>query len=467
MMGLPIAGPLNHCIFIANHIMCDSVHLKCFTETLIFLWVLLALILCGNCSVLITLLRSKNRKTRMNFFIMHLAVADLTVGLVSVATDIAWKTTVSFYGGNLLCKVVRYSQFSSGIFYRVLVTYSSTYVLVSLSIDRYDAITHPLNFTGSFNSKRSVRKLFEKLTIIPSRKRAKILVLSAWTMSAVFSIPAIFLNKEEEIEGHPQCWIQLEKYEWKIYISLVATSLFFIPTVIISLCYLIIVHTIWAKSAAMTYPKAKSKSTKNKSTDDSHHKRETNNSNDKYVDNDNDFKRASSRGIIPKAKIKTVKMTFVIVFVFIMCWSPYFVWDLLQVWGAIPVSQTTIAISTFIQSLAPLNSAANPFIYFLFSTHFCRNLRRLSLSRVLSRVCCVSGPQTRESTSKRVDYNTINSATHSSSRTQRFSMTSPKTSKSSSVKKTLVIHDVNTIRTQIQKQDSNDHKLIDSTNSVV
>jgi hypothetical protein len=34
----------------------------------------------------------------------------------------------------------------------------------------------------------------------------------------------------------------------------------------------------------------------------------------KYSDNDNDFKRASSRGIIPKAKIKTVKMTFVIVF---------------------------------------------------------------------------------------------------------------------------------------------------------
>jgi len=29
------------------------------------------------------------------------------------------------------------------------VTYSSTYVLVALSIDRYDAITHPMNFSGS------------------------------------------------------------------------------------------------------------------------------------------------------------------------------------------------------------------------------------------------------------------------------------------------------------------------------
>lgn len=30
-----------------------------------------------------------------------------------------------------------------------VVTYSSTYVLVALSVDRCDAITHPMNFTGS------------------------------------------------------------------------------------------------------------------------------------------------------------------------------------------------------------------------------------------------------------------------------------------------------------------------------
>ena len=42
-------------------------------------------------------------------------------------------------------------------------------------------------------------------------------------------------------------------------------------------------------------------------------------------------RRASSRGLIPKAKVKTVKMTFVIIFVFILCWSPYIFFDLLQV----------------------------------------------------------------------------------------------------------------------------------------
>lgn len=46
---------------------------------------------------------------------------------------------MAFYAGNIACKVVKFMQY--------LVTYASTYVLVSLSIDRYDAIKNPLNFS--------------------------------------------------------------------------------------------------------------------------------------------------------------------------------------------------------------------------------------------------------------------------------------------------------------------------------
>ena len=86
-------------------------------------------------------------------------------------------------------------------------------------------------------------------------------------------------------------------------------------------------------------------------------------------------RRASSRGLIPRAKVKTVKMTIVIVIVFILCWSPYIVFDLLQVFGQIPRTQTNLAVATFVQSLAPLNSAANPLIYCLFSDEVGRTLR--------------------------------------------------------------------------------------------
>merc|ERR1719410_1034740 len=63
-------------------------------------------------------------------------------------------------------------------------------------------------------------------------------------------------------------------------------------------------------------------------------------------------------------------MTFVIIFVFILCWGPYFGFDLLQVYGFIDMKKrSNRAAATFIQSLAPLNSAANPLIYCLFSTN--------------------------------------------------------------------------------------------------
>ena len=45
------------------------------TEQLIFLCILFAFIVMGNTSVMVAILWSKNRKSRMNFFIVNLAFA--------------------------------------------------------------------------------------------------------------------------------------------------------------------------------------------------------------------------------------------------------------------------------------------------------------------------------------------------------------------------------------------------------
>ncbi|GFG34763.1 hypothetical protein Cfor_04642, partial [Coptotermes formosanus] len=182
----------------------------------------------------------------------------LSVGLISVLTDIIWRITIAWNAGNIACKVIRFLQ--------CVVTYSSTYVLVALSIDRYDAITHPMNFSGSC-------------------KRARLLVAVAWVISAIFSVPILILYHETAIEGRLQCWIEFsEQWQWQLYMTLVAVILFVVPALIISACYTVIVSTIWSKSKQMT------------------------------PDPNRRLRRASSRGIIPKAKVKTVKMTFVIVF---------------------------------------------------------------------------------------------------------------------------------------------------------
>ncbi|KAF2360023.1 hypothetical protein FHG87_009222 [Trinorchestia longiramus] len=75
--------------------------------------------------------------------------------------------------------------------------------------------------------------------------------------------------------------------------------------------------------------------------------------------------------------------------VFIVCWSPYIVFDLLQVFGYVPRTPKNVALATFIQSLAPLNSAANPLIYCLFSTHLCKNIRELLVVGSLGQLSCL------------------------------------------------------------------------------
>uniref|UniRef100_A0A2A4JWG3 G-protein coupled receptors family 1 profile domain-containing protein n=1 Tax=Heliothis virescens TaxID=7102 RepID=A0A2A4JWG3_HELVI len=326
--------------------------------------------------------------------------------------------------------------------------YASTYVLVALSIDRCDAITNPMNFSGSWN-------------------RARALIVSAWLISIVFSIPLLILYEVKEVQGQMQCWIDLgTPRRWQIWMSLISIMIFVLPSLTIAACYAVIVLTIWTKSKAVVMsppinsrrtktlrngqiesdpdsrrassrgliPRAKIKSvkmtfvivfgqmqcwidlgtprrwqiwmslisimifvlpsltiaacyavivltiwTKSKAVVMSPpiNSRRTKTLRNGQIESDPDSRRASSRGLIPRAKIKSVKMTFVIVFVFVLCWSPYIVFDLLQVYQHIPPSETNFAIATLIQSLAPLNSAANPLICCMFSPHIYTSLRRV------------------------------------------------------------------------------------------
>ncbi|VVC93391.1 unnamed protein product [Leptidea sinapis] len=206
-----------------------------------------------------------------------------------------------------MCKLVKFLQ--------AVVMYASTYVLVALSIDRCDAITNPMNFSGSWN-------------------RARALIAAAWMISIIFSIPLLILYEVKEVQGQLQCWIDLgSTSRWQIWMTVVSIMIFVLPAVAIAACYAVIVLTIWTKSKAVVMsPPVNSRRSKNMRNG--------------HVETDPDSRRASSRGLIPRAKIKSVKMTFVIVFVY----------------NHIPPTQTNLAIATFIQSLAPLNSAANPLI---------------------------------------------------------------------------------------------------------
>lgn len=61
-------------------------------------------------------------------------------------------------------------------------------------------------------------------------------------------VESILLAESFLISDIPQCWIDLQDWQWKVYMTLVSLVLFVVPALIISACYAVIVWTIWTKS---------------------------------------------------------------------------------------------------------------------------------------------------------------------------------------------------------------------------
>ena len=87
--------------------------------------------------------------------------------------------------------------------------------------------------------------------------------------------------------------------------------------------------------------------------------------------------------------------------------------SILQVYGLIPDTPTSQAVATFIQSLAPLNSAANPLIYCLFSADFGKCLRIPSCFS-----CCSPEESSSMSSSGQTNSSSLLSSSISSSRSR-------------------------------------------------
>ncbi|XP_062616267.1 cardioacceleratory peptide receptor-like [Saccostrea cucullata] len=319
------------------------------TEQVIFLCLLFLFILVCNIIVLILIYMTRKKRSRMNIFIADLAIADLMVGFFFVLLDIIEKLTVEWHAGVAMCKMIRFIQ---GV-----ATYGSTYALVALSIDRLDSIARPL---------KSMSK----------EKRVKGLIILQWTCAVLFATPMFKFDLVTKVIRKSEktfCMINFpELWHWKLYLTLVAIAVFIIPAILIAICYTVIVVIIWRRSTASVVTRYNDVAQRNCTTKAFKSKKEVKFQETTVVASKSLNGQACHKignatgGLIPKAKIKSIKMTFVIVLAFIFCWLPYFVYDLYQLYGPFD-HQRLEAVTTFIQSLAPLNSAANPVIFLIFN----------------------------------------------------------------------------------------------------
>ncbi|KAM6942733.1 putative gonadotropin-releasing hormone II receptor [Xenentodon cancila] len=305
--------------------------------------VIITFILCGistfcNLAVLWAAVGHK-RKSRVRVLIINLTAADLLVTFIVMPVDAVWNITVQWQAGDLACRFL--------MFLKLQAMYSCAFMTVVISLDRQSAILNPLG-----------------ISMAPKRNR--IMLMVAWTMSILLSIPQMFIFHNVTIT-HPENFTQCttrgsfsSHWQETAYNMFTFSCLFLLPLAIMIICYTRIFIQI-----------SKKMTRKNLSSNEPHLRCSKNN--------------------IPKARMRTLKMSIVIVIGFIVCWTPYY---LLGLWywffpddleGKVSHSLTHILLI-----FGLFNTCLDPIIYGLFTIRFHRGRRNCYRKTTFT-----SGPETK------------------------------------------------------------------------
>ncbi|XP_054837465.1 vasopressin V1b receptor [Eublepharis macularius] len=304
---------------------------------------ILVVTMVGNLGVLLAMYRLRKKMSRMHLFILHLGLTDLGVALFQVLPQMIWEVTYRFQGPDPLCRAVKYLQ--------VLSMFASTYMLIAMTLDRYMAVCHPLR------------------TLQQSSCQAYLMIGMTWLLSCLLSLPQIFIFSMQEVRqgsGVLDCWADF-KYSWgaKAYITWITLCVFVLPVAILTICYSLICHKICKNlrgktqscgpcAAAISHAATSQKGAGGHSGS-----------------------RVSSVRTISRAKIRTVKMTFVIVLAYVACWAPFFGVQMWSVWDKnAPNDESSNVSFTITMLLGSLSSCCNPWIYMFFSGHLLHDILR-------------------------------------------------------------------------------------------
>lgn len=254
------------------------------------LCLILFLALSGNACVLLALRTTRHKHSRLFFFMKHLSIADLVVAVFQVLPQLLWDITFRFYGPDLLCRLVKYLQ--------VVGMFASTYLLLLMSLDRCLAICQPL---------RSLRRRTDRLA-----------VLATWLGCLVASVPQVHIFSLREVaDGVFDCWaVFIQPWGPKAYVTWITLAVYIVPVIVLAACYGLISFKIWQNLRLKTAAAAAAAEGSDAAGGAGRAA----------------LARVSSVKLISKAKIRTVKMTFIIVLAFIVCWTPFFFVQMWSVW---------------------------------------------------------------------------------------------------------------------------------------
>ncbi|KFW80846.1 Vasopressin V1b receptor [Manacus vitellinus] len=306
---------------------------------------ILAIATVGNAGVLLAMYRLRRKMSRMHLFILHLGLTDLAVALFQVLPQLVWKVTYRFLGPDPLCRAVKYLQ--------VLSMFASTYMLIAMTLDRYLAVCHPLH------------------TLQQPTRQAYARMGPPWCLRCLLSLPQVFIFSLREVRpgsGVLDCWADFG-YPWgaRAYITWTALCVFILPVGVLAVCYGLICHEICKNLKGKTQSGAPGPGGSAGAAPPAPCPPEKG----------GQPSRVSSVRTISRAKIRTVKMTFVIVAAYVACWAPFFSMQMWSVWDEdAPDDESTNVAFSLTMLLASLSSCCNPWIYMFFSGHLLQDAAR-------------------------------------------------------------------------------------------
>jgi len=252
--------------------------------------------------------------------------------------------TVYWRAGDLACRFFQ--------FLRPMGIYLGSFVIISLCIDRYYAIVHPLKIQNA-------------------EFRTKFLIYSCWTLSIICSIPQAFvfsLKIHPRHRWYTQCLDfrynpgyesdNFYKIAFFCYQFFISSITFFLPLLVIVFTYGGIIKKIISKFSLKG----------NNSSKDLTSPLQSNNNNNN--NNNSIYYSKNRQDTIRRAKRKTLKLAITIVIVFLICWTPYYCISVAFWIDSSIASKIDDRIYNFLFIFAVSNCLANPLVYGLTSIKF-------------------------------------------------------------------------------------------------
>uniref|UniRef100_A0A182IRT8 G-protein coupled receptors family 1 profile domain-containing protein n=1 Tax=Anopheles atroparvus TaxID=41427 RepID=A0A182IRT8_ANOAO len=267
--------------------------------------------------------RKSRRVTRHNWsaiysLIFHLSIADVLVTGFCIIGEAAWYYTVDWVAGNLFCKLFKLCQMFS--------LYLSTYVLVLVGVDRWVAVKYPMK---SLNTARRCHRF----------------LFIAYFLSFLLSLPQwmIFrVAKGPFVEDFYQCvthGFYTDRWQEQLYTTFTLVFMFIIPLLILIGTYLSTFMTISSSEKIFRIDTS-------------------------AVDRTTYYRRSDTnrQRLIHKAKMKSLRISVVIVVAFIVCWTPYYIMMLIFMFLN-PTERFGEDLQSGIFFFGMSNSLINPLIY--------------------------------------------------------------------------------------------------------